>query len=204
MITSGRHVPAPEAKQLGILDHVQPDRADFRAEAIAFADTWPIAARCLGCGTATSVCRKRATTRACSTPCAASIARRARNQKAPYNCIAAVEAACTLPIDAGLKREQELFAELENSDEARALRYAFFAEREVAKLPDIPEREAARLLQRRGDRRGDHGRRYRDELRRFRLPVRIMDSTQQALNAGWNVMPLELRHFGPSRQPDTR
>ena len=29
----------------------------------------------------------------------------------------------------------ELFAELENSDEAKALRYAFFAEREVAKLP---------------------------------------------------------------------
>ena len=36
------------------------------------------------------------------------------------------------------QREAELFAELENSDEAKALRYAFFAEREVAKLPDLP------------------------------------------------------------------
>ena len=35
-------------------------------------------------------------------------------------------------------RERELFDELENSAEARALRYAFFAEREVARLPDIP------------------------------------------------------------------
>src|SRR5690606_28888904 len=59
-----------------------------------------------------------------------SIARRARNQKAPYHCIAAVEAACSLPFDEGLKRERELFDELENSDESRALRYAFFAERE--------------------------------------------------------------------------
>ena len=48
-----------------------------------------------------------------------SIARRARNQKAPYHCIAAVEAACTLPFDEGCRREAELFKELENSDEAR-------------------------------------------------------------------------------------
>ena len=31
-----------------------------------------------------------------------------------------------------MAREQELFSELENADEAKALRYAFFAEREVA------------------------------------------------------------------------
>ena len=67
-----------------------------------------------------------------------SIARRARNQKAPYHCIAAVEAACTLPFDEGCRREADLFKELENADEARALRYAFFIEREVARLPDIP------------------------------------------------------------------
>ena len=67
-----------------------------------------------------------------------SIARRARNQKAPYHCIESVEAACTMPFDEGVRRERELFNELENSAEARALRYAFFAEREVARLPDIP------------------------------------------------------------------
>ena len=65
-----------------------------------------------------------------------SIARRARNQKAPYNSIAAVEAARSLPCEDGVRRERDLFDELENSAEVRALRYAFFAEREVAKLPD--------------------------------------------------------------------
>ena len=75
-----------------------------------------------------------------------SIARRARNQKAPYNCIAAVEAACTLPFDEGIRREAELFAELENADEAKALRYAFFAEREVAQIPDLPPDVAAARL----------------------------------------------------------
>ena len=43
-----------------------------------------------------------------------------------------------MPFDQAIQRERELFDELENSAEARALRYAFFAEREVAKLPDIP------------------------------------------------------------------
>src|SRR6185312_6653675 len=37
MIVSGRHVPAPEAKQLGILDEVLADGADLRREAVAYA-----------------------------------------------------------------------------------------------------------------------------------------------------------------------
>ena len=67
-----------------------------------------------------------------------SIARRARNQKAPYHCIAAVEAALHAAVRGRHRRERELFDELENSAEAQALRYAFFAEREVAKIPGIP------------------------------------------------------------------
>src|SRR5690606_19244312 len=66
-----------------------------------------------------------------------SIARKARNQKAPYHCIAAVEAAVSEPFDEGVKTERRLFTELENSDEARGLRYAFFAEREVSKIPGL-------------------------------------------------------------------
>ena len=67
-----------------------------------------------------------------------SIARRARNQRAPYACIEAVEAACKMPFDEGCAFERKLFDELVDSEEARALRYAFFAEREVTKLPHIP------------------------------------------------------------------
>src|SRR5260370_25401443 len=66
------------------------------------------------------------------------IARRARNQRAPYACIEAVEAATTLPFDEGCALERKLFNEQVNSEAAKALRYAFFAEREVAKLPHIP------------------------------------------------------------------
>jgi 3-hydroxyacyl-CoA dehydrogenase len=134
MIVSGRHVPAREAAKLGILDEVLPEASDLHATSVAFAHR--ITER-------RPLPRVRDRAVKLSDPgifdaTRQAIARRARNQKAPYNCIAAVEAACTLPFDEGIRREQELFAELENADEARALRYAFFAEREVAKLPDMP------------------------------------------------------------------
>src|SRR5439155_1365590 len=40
--------------------------------------------------------------------------------------------------DAALKRERELFLELMASPESKAQRYFFFAEREAAKIPDVP------------------------------------------------------------------
>jgi len=67
------------------------------------------------------------------------ISRRARNQIAPYNNIKAVQAAVEMQFEDGLKRERELFEELVNSNESKALRYAFFAEREAQKLPDVPK-----------------------------------------------------------------
>src|SRR5713101_2124588 len=133
MIVSGRHVPADEAQRLGIIDELVPEGGDLRQAAIAIArriaDKRPLPrirdrddklAEAKADPGIFDAMRK-------------SIARRARNQKAPYNCIAAVEAACALSFDEGIKRERELFDELENADEARALRYAFFAEREVRK-----------------------------------------------------------------------
>ena len=46
----------------------------------------------------------------------------------------ALEAA-TLPLDEGLKRERELFLQLQASTPSKALRHQFFAEREATKLP---------------------------------------------------------------------
>src|SRR5262245_9231087 len=138
LIVSGRHVPAPEAKALGILDDIVEGK-DLRDEAIAYArriaDKRPLPrvrdkadrlAEAKAEPGMFEAMRK-------------SIARKARNQKAPYHCIACVEAAVTQPFDEGLKTERKLFAELENADEAKALRYAFFAEREVAKIPGKPK-----------------------------------------------------------------
>jgi 3-hydroxyacyl-CoA dehydrogenase len=181
MITSGRHVPAPEALQLGILDEVLPEGADLRSSAVAYArrvaDVRPLP-------------RVRDRSVQVDDPgvfdaIRKSIARRARNQKAPYRCIEAVEAACTLSFDEGIAREAEFFAELENSDEARALRYAFFAEREVAKLPDMPPGIQPRdfhdpAVIGAGTMGGGIAMSFAD----FGYDVKIMDATQEALNRG--------------------
>ena len=64
---------------------------------------------------------------------------RARGLLAPLRCIDAVEAAATLPWEEGLKRERELFEELLSSDQSKALRHIFFAERSAAKVPGLED-----------------------------------------------------------------
>jgi 3-hydroxyacyl-CoA dehydrogenase len=66
------------------------------------------------------------------------LAERARGQIAPDRIVSAVEAAVTLPMDHGLLRERDLFLELLNSPQSRAMRHIFFAEREAAKIRDLP------------------------------------------------------------------
>src|SRR6266571_4749332 len=135
MITSGRHVPSDEAHRLGVIDEIVSE-ADVKGAAIAFA-------RRIADQRRLPRIRERNDKLAEGTPelfeaARKAIARRARNQRAPYACIEAVEAAIKLPFDEGCALERKLFDAQVNSAEARALRYAFFAEREVAKLPHIP------------------------------------------------------------------
>ena len=62
-----------------------------------------------------------------------------RGFKAPLSCIACVEAACTLPFDQGLEREQELFRELHDGVQSAAQRHIFFSERAASKVDDMPK-----------------------------------------------------------------
>ena len=136
MIVSGRHVPAAEALTLGILDALVAG-VNLRREAIDFA-------RAVAAKRPLPRVRDRTDRITEGDPgmfeaMRKSIAKKARNQVAPFHCIASVEAATTQPFDAGLQTESRLFGELENSDQARALRYAFFAEREAGKIPGLPD-----------------------------------------------------------------
>jgi 3-hydroxyacyl-CoA dehydrogenase len=75
-----------------------------------------------------------------------SVARQTRGFRAPESCIKAIEAAVNLPFAEGLKRERELSAELMASPESKAQRYFFFAEREAAKIPDVPAETPAKEI----------------------------------------------------------
>jgi 3-hydroxyacyl-CoA dehydrogenase len=67
------------------------------------------------------------------------LARKTRKrQDAPIAAVAAIEAAATLPFDEGCARERALFFECARSEQCKALIHVFFAERGVAKVPDVP------------------------------------------------------------------
>ena len=62
-----------------------------------------------------------------------------RGARAPLAAIDAVEAAARVSFEQGCELEQQLFRECLFSDQSKALIHAFFGEREVAKIPDIPK-----------------------------------------------------------------
>src|SRR5260370_19760543 len=182
MITSGRHVSTEEAHKLGIIDEVVAE-AELKGSAIAFArriaDRRPLPR-----------IRDKNEKLAEGTPALfeatrKAIARRARNQRAPYPCIETVRAATPLPFDEGCALERKLFNEQVNSEEARALRYAFFAEREVAKLPHIPRETKLRPIDHpavvgAGTMGGGIAMSFADNG----FDVKITDATKEALDRG--------------------
>ncbi|VVP93392.1 3-hydroxyacyl-CoA dehydrogenase NAD-binding domain-containing protein [Pseudomonas fluorescens] len=72
--------------------------------------------------------------------------RRWKGQLAPQQVLAALEAACTLPLAEGLAQEAELFRQVESSSQSASLRHVFFAEREVGKLPGVDARTPIRPI----------------------------------------------------------
>jgi 3-hydroxyacyl-CoA dehydrogenase len=70
----------------------------------------------------------------------------ARGLSAPLRAIDAVAAAVTQKFDAGIATEQKIFGELMVSEESKALRHAFFAERAASKVSGIDEKTAPRKV----------------------------------------------------------
>jgi len=73
------------------------------------------------------------------------ITRRARGQESPLRALEAIQAAAELPFADGLKRERAIFQELRGSDQAKALRHVFFAERAVSKVPGLEDAKPRRI-----------------------------------------------------------
>jgi 3-hydroxyacyl-CoA dehydrogenase len=149
MITSGRHVPAPRAQAMGLLDALAPE-GDLRAAAVAFARRVVAEGRALR--RVRDLDANLAAARAAPQLFADFRARHARQWRgflAPQYAIRAVEAAVNLPFDAGIAEERRLFRELLDGTQSAAQRHAFFAERQAAKIPgvrpDAPTRPIARV-----------------------------------------------------------
>src|SRR5688572_18765467 len=137
MCVSGKPIKAPEALRLGLIDRII--EGDLRNGAVAFARE--VANR--GSHTRTRDRNDKLGSPESNAPIFAAgreqAAKIRRNMKAPLAAIQAIEAAATLPWEQGLEKEREIADRCLASDESRALIHAFFAERGVSKIPDIPK-----------------------------------------------------------------
>ena len=146
MSTDGKPVAASKAKAAGILDEIVD--GDLLAGAIRFAKaraaahdirrTRDIAVTPEASAAGLDACRQLR----------AVLAKTAKGIQAPFRAVEAIEASLTLPFDDGSLRERELFADCVVSTESKALRHLFFAEREAAKVPDVPKETPVRDIKR--------------------------------------------------------
>ena len=120
---------------------------------------------------------------------AAPLLKRARGQRAPAACVEAVRAAVTMPMDEGLKLERRLFMELVGSEQSRALRHAFFAEREALKVPGMPPGlKAAPVLKAAIIGAGTMGGGIAMCFANAGIPVTLVEVKQDALDRGMGVV----------------
>lgn len=136
MCTGGRPLPAAKALAAGIVDQII--EGDLLAGAMAFAKeraargerrkTREIAIETNTAAAGVEACRQ-----------ARLALQNAKGATAALAAVGAIEACFTQSFDAGSLRERQLFADCVISVESKALRHLFFAEREAAKVPDVPK-----------------------------------------------------------------
>ena len=138
MVVFGAPIDAVEAQSLGLVDALVDDESQLAARAQDFAAAIaagpllaPVSQRQIkleeGRGDPEIFSRFRETH-----------ARALKSLEAPNACISAIEAAVARPFAEGLAFERELFLQLVATEESRALRHLFFAERAAAKIDDMP------------------------------------------------------------------
>jgi len=139
MVTSGLHLPAEQCLKCGLIDKLADD-SELLNDSVSFAkeiisENRPLkkvrdinekveAAK--GNDELFKNFRK-------------SIERKTRGFLAPEYNIQCIEAAVNKSFDEGIKVERDLFIKLISGNQSAAQRYFFFAQRQVAKIPDIPK-----------------------------------------------------------------
>ncbi|HUI95219.1 MAG TPA: 3-hydroxyacyl-CoA dehydrogenase NAD-binding domain-containing protein [Xanthobacteraceae bacterium] len=138
MILSGETIAADEALALGLIDAIV--EGDLVAQALAFARRMlaekRAPARARDCDERLAPLRAEPQK---FDEMAAAHLKRARGLKAPACAVEALRGAIALPFDAAVEREWAMFLDLRAGDQSKAQRHVFFAERDAAKIPDLPK-----------------------------------------------------------------
>ncbi len=189
MVTSGKHVDAKTAHAAGLIDEIVPE-GELRPAAVALAkrvlaekrplrkvrdlDDKVVAAR--GKPEIFESFRK-------------ANARKFRGFLAPEYNIRCIEAAVNQPFEEGLKLERKLFMELMTGEQSAAQRHVFFAERQVWKIPDVPEDTPVIPIRKVGIvGAGTMGGGISMNFANVGIPVTIVETKQDALDRGVSVI----------------
>jgi len=190
MMTSGQHVPAKECLAMGLVDELA-EEGKLKEAAIAFArkivkENRPLkkvrenntkleAAK--GHPEIFAKFRKEN-------------ARKFRGFKAPESNIRCVEAAVnSTTFEEGMEVERKLFMELMTGPQSAAQRYAFFAERQANKIPDVPDDTKTIPIKKVGIiGAGTMGGGIAMNFANAGIPVTIVEVKQDALDRGLAVV----------------
>ncbi len=109
----------------------------------------------------------------------------AKNFPAPAKCVDAVENATKYKFDDGLAREREIFINLMQTPECKALRHIFAAERAASKIPDVGSDVQPRDVKAVGViGAGTMGGGIAMNFLNAGIPVTILETKQEALDRG--------------------
>ncbi len=117
------------------------------------------------------------------------IAGMAKNFPAPLKCVDAVENATKYKFDDALAREREIFINLMQTPECKALRHIFAAERAASKIPDVGSDVKPREIKQVAViGAGTMGGGIAMNFLNAGIPVTILETKQEAINRGVEVM----------------
>jgi len=184
MICTGEPAGALKARDMGIIDAIA--EGDLRTDALAFARRLVAA----GCGPVRVRDRDHLVAEAARRPEIFAYARThyakiRRNFLAPQHCISAIQAATEMDFEGGMRRERELFEELVASDQSKAQRHYFFAERQANKIPDVPRDTPKRKIARAAViGAGTMGGGIAMTFANAGIPTAVLEQSQDALDRG--------------------
>jgi 3-hydroxyacyl-CoA dehydrogenase len=189
VIVAGDPVPAAKALELGMIDAIV-DGDDLTSEAVAYAEGL------LKDGKGPRVTRNLSDKIGSAEEAAAAVERsrqmitkKFRGMRAAEACLEAVEASATLSFEDGMAKEAELFQGCVMSDQSAAQRHAFFAEREVAKIPDVPADTQAQPIKTAAVLgAGTMGGGIAMNFANAGIPVTVLETSKEALDKGLDVV----------------
>ncbi len=185
MITGGLHVKAADCLAMGLLDELVPE-GQLLAGALAFARKVIDEDRPLR--KVRDLDEKMLAARAHPELFAEfrkANARKFRGFLAPEYNIRCIEAAVHQPFEQGMQTERKLFLELVAGPQSIAQRYAFFAERQASKIPDVPADTPLVNLAKVGIiGAGTMGGGIAMNFANVGIPVVMVETSQQALDRG--------------------